>query len=317
MSADKISLQEMAEAINKSGYLIEQRIEYLLLQNGYDVQTSDAYFDEETEKGREIDLTAVKYGSPDALEKHCLIPHLIIECENNAQPIAFFRNNQSPTFKYEDIKISGVPLTVSGVSDDYYEKVVPGPMPIDEYLHFMGFHHYGFSSEYTQYCSFQLTKSNQWIAKHLDSQHDTFDGLIKCLEKKLDNDFSQFLLPLKGKEENIFFHLFYPIIVLQGELYETYEVDGGRQFKQMKLLSFSKQVATNSKSRSYKIDIVTESYFNDYLVMIDKEMENIGHAIDNNLEVIKTSMLENTRKANEKEKSRQTYGFPYNSTRTR
>jgi len=48
MIQNKITESEMIDAINRSGYLIEQRIERSLLSNSYVVQTSDAYLDTET-----------------------------------------------------------------------------------------------------------------------------------------------------------------------------------------------------------------------------------------------------------------------------
>jgi hypothetical protein len=52
--SSKISKKEMTEAIKRSGYLLEQRIEPVLTEAGFYVQMNEGYLDPETGKAREL-----------------------------------------------------------------------------------------------------------------------------------------------------------------------------------------------------------------------------------------------------------------------
>ena len=80
MDENKISRNEIVNAIEGSGYLIEQRVEPIITEHGYYVETNDIYVDSDTGKTREIDLTALS--GLQIKEDHFLWPNLIVECEN-------------------------------------------------------------------------------------------------------------------------------------------------------------------------------------------------------------------------------------------
>jgi hypothetical protein len=305
MGQNEITNPEMIAAIQNSGYLIEQRVEWHLLLEGYSVQTSDAYLDSETGKNREVDITAIKGESVLGKNEHFITFQLIIECENNSQPVVFFRNNQTSEFRYDEIKLSGIPIKVT---------VDNSILPIDEYLRFDSFHHYGSSSNYTQYCSFQQVgkgKELRWIASHLENQHDSFSNLIKCLEFKCETLFANQVWPMEGFENALNLHLFYPIVVLQGKLYEASESEDNVNLTEKKWLTFRKQVIRNQKISSYKIDVVAEEFLPNFLKVLEKEKASMFDEIRNNWQQITLSMLVKTQKARQMKTHREAYGLRY------
>jgi len=241
-----------------------------------------------------------------ASDEHHITHHLIIECENNFQPVVFIKNTQSSTFRYDEIKMTGVPLNVTTENH-------PSPISIDEYLEFDNFHHYTYSGNYTQYCSFQLpNKQNAtWIASHLETQHDSFSNLIKCVEFKRHNYFTNNIWPLQGAEEKMDLHFFYPIVVLQGELFQAIENDGDLKMEPIKWLSFRKQTIRNQEVSSYKIDVITEKFFPTFLEILENEKNGIIGQIRDHWDKILISMSHKTHKARQMRTHREAYGIPY------
>ena len=59
LNSSRILKKEMQEAIKKSGYLIEQRVESVLQEGGYYVDANPDYKDLSTGKTREYDISAI------------------------------------------------------------------------------------------------------------------------------------------------------------------------------------------------------------------------------------------------------------------
>ena len=147
----KISLEEMNEAVMRSGYLLEQRVEDVLKIFNYSVQANPIYPDPDTGKSREYDIDATKafevFGKHKRLNGIYL--KILCECKHNPQPIIFFNKElEQPYIASLDIKASGIPLQfpdkdiiIMGLSDfDGMER----------------YHHYCSGLIATQWCTFQL-----------------------------------------------------------------------------------------------------------------------------------------------------------------
>ncbi|MCK4686799.1 MAG: hypothetical protein KAT66_01605 [Candidatus Lokiarchaeota archaeon] len=270
---DKISLKEIKDSIINSGYLIEQRVEPVIEKEGYYVETNEVYFDPDTNKSKEIDLTAIS--GIKISKDNFLFPFLLVECENNKQPVVFFKSNSSIDFlAVYDIKISGHPT--------YLYESDGSSISIADKLNFSKFHHYCNSVHCTQYCSFHQTKKGnlkKWIALHPDEQHNTFLGLIKCLNAKIDEHLNSYKLPEKDEKECINLQLYYPILILQGDLYEAELVGDELKLTQSNHIVFKKQFASNKGNETYYIDVISERYLPDYLKLIDSGIKKINDRI--------------------------------------
>ncbi len=60
MPSLKISHDQIRDALKRSGYLLEYRIEQVLGRNGYAAFPNQAYPDPITGKSRELDISAIK-----------------------------------------------------------------------------------------------------------------------------------------------------------------------------------------------------------------------------------------------------------------
>src|SRR5712692_10607795 len=109
--ADRISPDEMREAIARSGYLLEQRIKPKIERRGYFVETNQPYPDPQTGISREYDISAISGIPLYRGRMDFLFPYILCECENNALPLVFFETDSPISFLFhEQVKCSGIPV---------------------------------------------------------------------------------------------------------------------------------------------------------------------------------------------------------------
>lgn len=265
-AAEKISQEEMREAIARSGYLLEQRIKPKIESKGYFVETNQAYPDPQTGISREYDLSAMGGIRLFRNRSDFLFPYILCECENNSVPLVFFETNSPITFLfYMEVKYSGVPVKLWKNGEW---------VPISFALNFEKFHHYCRGKIATQYCSFNK-KGNRWIATHLDPQHQTLNKLIDALEAEITEHYESWRLPKRGEKEPINIQIYYPLVVVQGDLYFAKQSRAGPKMRKVRHVQFRRELWSAKRKDTYQIDVVHESFLSGYLKMVDKEAEAI------------------------------------------
>ncbi len=270
---ESISTRQMKDAIQRSGYLLEQRVESVLVEEGYYVETNPVFPDRESGKSREIDIRA---GSAREIYKkggHWIYPTLLCECENNLQPVVFFVKESLTAFLHHyEVRVSGIPVRFWKEEDC---------VALCEFTGMERFHHYCRGWIATQYCTFQLKKDkSSWMALHSEEQHDTFNSLIKCLEYEIAKHFDEWVLPGDNEEEVVNVQVYYPLLILQGGLYCGSLDNGNLTLKKSKHVQFRKELflPRTNEVQTYQIDVISEEYLRDYLRIVDSEMEKIKKA---------------------------------------
>lgn len=299
---NSISTEQMKDAIQRSGYLLEQRVESVLCEGGYYVETNPAFPDPETGKSREIDLSALSTRRVYKKGLHFVFPFLICECENNSQPIVFFTKESAISgIHHWEVKASGIPVK-------FWEEDSFVGLP--DFTGMERFHHYCRGPIATQYCSFQLPKRDQtsWIALHSEEQHDTLNSLIKALEYELSTHFDSWALPDKGEEETVNIQIYYPLLILQGGLYSARVRNDRLSLRRSKHIQFRKEFFLPRKNEveTYQIDVISEEYVRDYLEMIESEVLNVKKALQRQKKKVLLSIqkiVEQARELKEKPKS--------------
>lgn len=269
-SIQTITEDQIKTALLNSGYLLENRLITLISENDYYVFPNDVYKDKFTSKSREIDIYAsskrivkgIDY-SNDVRLVH-INTSLIIECQNNTQPIVFLKKKQKNTFtcfdkyKYFLTKFNNDQVD-SGIEFEYLESFI-GKSNF----------HYNDKNLSTQYCSFSQKKTvnkNEWMASHPDGLYDTFTKLFHFTNDKL-----QSIADFRGKIQfgEFYYGILYPILVVQGALYDSEEKDGDITLTRLghKLFEFN---YFDDTSHTILIDVVTEDYFPTHLAQIKKE----------------------------------------------
>ena len=265
-----ISTKQMKDAINKSGYLLEHRIEQILREEGYYVETNPVFPDPETGKSREIDIEGLSAVRIYKEGYNFVFPFLLCECENNAQPMVFFTKESEISFLHHyEVKISGMPVK-------FWQE--DGYVSFSEFTGMEKFHHYCKGEISTQYCTFQLKKDkSSWMALHSEEQHDTFKSLIKALEYKIADHYDGWVWPDISYEEDINIQVYYPLVIFQGQVYSATLKNNHLILRKAKHIQFRKElfISRINKVETYQIDVISEEYMRDYLKIIDYEMERV------------------------------------------
>ncbi len=269
-ATSSISTKQMREAIQKSGYLLEQRVAAILTRRWGFVGTNPVFPDPETGKSREIDMEAIGVTQIYRKGFNFVFPILLCECVNNPQPVVFFTKESPISFMHhEEVKISGIPVKFWDEDKGKY-------VSFSEFTGMEQFHHYCKEPTATQYCTFQLKQKDKssWMALHAEEQHEIFDSLIKATDYNITKHFDSWYLPNKVDEEGINVQIYYPLVVLQGSLYSAV-LEGNRlSLKKSKHIQFRKKISLprTNEVETYQIDVIAEEYLPDYHRIVDSEM---------------------------------------------
>jgi hypothetical protein len=301
-----ISTKQMKDAIQRSGYLLEQRVETVLANEGYFVQTNPAFQDSDTGKSREIDISALSARRIYKKGYDFIFPMILCECENNSQPVVFFTKESPISFMHhEQVKVSGIPVQF-WQKDDY--------VSLPEFTGMEKFHHYCKGPIATQYCTFHLPKKDKsaWIALHNEEQHDTFSSLLKALDYEMAQHFDIWYPPDKVDEEEVNVQVYYPLLILQGSLYSATLKNNQLTLRKSKHIQFRKELflPRTNEVETYQIDVITEEYLPDYLRIINSEIESVRKVFQRQRATILLSMekiVEEVKKLKKKPKSYREY----------
>jgi hypothetical protein len=265
-----ISTNQMREAIQRSGYLLEQRVATVITKEWGFTGTNPVFPDPDTGKSREIDIDAISATQIYKKGFNFIFPILLCECVNNPQPLVFFAKESFLSFLHSaQVKVSGIPVKI-------WQK--DGYISLSKFVGMEKFHHYCKGAVATQYCTFQLKKGKlPWMALHNEEQHDTFNSLIKALDYKIAEHFDSWHLPQKADKEGINIQIYYPLVILQGRLYSATLDKNQLILKKSKHIQFRKEffVTRTNEVETYQIDVINEEYLPSYLKIIEAEMETV------------------------------------------
>ena len=270
VTVTSISTKQMRDAIQRSGYLLEQRVATILTKEWGFAETNLVFPDPDTGKSRELDISAISATQIYKKGFNFVFPILLCECENNPQPVAFFTKESLISFMHhEQAKVSGIPVK-------FWQE--DGYVSLSEFTGMGKFHHYCKGAVATQYCTFQLKKDkSSWMALHSEEQHDTFNSLIKALDYKIAEHFDSWSLPNKVDEEGINIQIYYPLVIFQGGLYSATLKNNQLALKKSKHIQFRKELFLPriNEVETYQMDVINEEYLPHYLRIIDAEMQMV------------------------------------------
>lgn len=211
--SNKISKENMIEAIKRSGYLLESEISNFLARADFFVESNQIIEDPITGKSREIDLIAEYYDrSSNQRSEHkvCAKIKFVFEIKNNIYPLVLLTKFEfSPDIEiWESTKeIQTAPEGINwGSTDSFYDKLFSNNESI-----------------YTQYCSFDFKKNNKEIIANHPEQ--VYTGLSKitqyceeCVESWSDTEDRDEEHKYCNKYYRKF--LFLPVLLINDDLYE-------------------------------------------------------------------------------------------------
>jgi hypothetical protein len=257
----------MRDALLRSGYLLESRVESQLREHWGYVEANATYLDPGTGQSREFDACATIAENAGPNEYDFLFGVLLLECINNPQPLVVLTKEPLvPSLHHEEVKIAGLPIKVPD------KKRRNGWRRLSDFLGMKNYHHYCRGRVGTQFCSFVKKKGGQvgeWTAKHEDAHYDSFRKLCDVADYHIDKHFKSWAF---GGKEHVNIELYYPIVVLQGELLDARETRRSVRLRSADHLQFRRSVATKGWDTDYQIDVVRERFLPRYLKLIRAEL---------------------------------------------
>jgi hypothetical protein len=268
-----INLAEAKDALIRSGYLLESRVEAVLRDSPYYVQANASYSDPETGKSREYDLYAMGAHKAGPAEADYQFTVLLIECVNNPQPLVLLTKEPQAAFLHRDeVKVSGMPAKLPN------PKQAGGWLSLAEALDFDKFHHYCKGRVATQYCTFQQKKNDgPWMAWHDEEHYDGFKKLCDAVDYHEKDHYTKWRFDDRPERVNLEVH--YPLLVLQGELWDARTTKNSVKLKRARHLQLRRSVAGPTREHSYQIDVIEERFLRTYLDLVKKEGATIAQRL--------------------------------------
>jgi hypothetical protein len=283
-------MTDIEDALRRSGYLMEYRIEEILRNLHFNVEANKTYPDPFTQKPRELDLSATAVEPISSSYKHLIFASFLIECINNPYPMAFFTKDPiAPISHLYDILISGLPVRVHDKSRNQWPR-------LSEYLRMEKYHHYCQGRFATQYCSFSPKRGStpvEWMASHDDAHFDSFNKLCFAVNYDMDQHFKD-TTPVKG--DNINLEIVYPIVVVSGEILDVQQTPSSLTIQQAEHVHFMQSYISRGKETGYHIDVVTESELPNLITTIRSEVQEMAKRIRRRKGIVLNSINEIAKK---------------------
>jgi hypothetical protein len=254
------SENEMLEALDRSGYVLESQISEILSKAGFFVETNQVIKDPITGKNREVDLIAEYYDNKEQthLNKCFSKIHFVFEIKNNSAPVVLLTN-----FKY-----SPNIMDWEGLKE---QVTIPRGL---EYRTYDAFYRQLIHSEsfsiYTQYCSFQRKKNNEELmALHPDNIHEGLSKITQYCEEVTEGRKS-----IVDANDYLRHFLYLPILLIRDDLYEM-------QFSKINKSSLKKVDSSilvynyhyKNKPKMAYVFVITKGGFNKFMKIMVK-LEN-------------------------------------------
>lgn len=282
----------MREAIERAGYLFEQRLVPIIERAGYKT-TPNYRFENRDCSTSELDIFAISAKEIEISSKgpDWLWITLLIECKNLRCPLVFFtqREMRSPWF-LGNPHIVGLPCKIYTKGESH---------TLAEFFKLEDVHHYYSRAKLTsQFCAVALTKegekkqrsrgssaaasamtSDDYFAAHTVGPSDLYsDGILK-LVRAVNHEKQEYARKVdKEKLAGSFdLQLYYPILITSGPLFECTQVRGRQRpiYRRVHRVGFIHRGRTDCR-----IDIVDYPQgVRGLLTLIERETDHVAKII--------------------------------------
>lgn len=265
--SEKITVDEMVEALKRSGYLLESEISSALSNAGFFVESNQVILDPITGKSREIDLLAEYYEPTpkDRIGKRCCSKiKFVFEIKNNIYPLALLTRFES-TPNIEDWmglkEALNLPKNVQYDSfDSYYENLIT-----KRHSHI-----------FSQYCSFHKKKAkDNFMAVHPENVHTGLMKIVQYCEEQVEIMDTDMIYESDEEKSDFFRHFLYlPILLINDDLYEYSERK--MEKKDSSVLVFNYHYKAEPKM-AYVFIVTKHGFgsFMDQMVKLERKIEEL------------------------------------------
>lgn len=275
--------KEIIEAIQQSGYLMEQNIASSIEALDYHVETNYAFQDLDESISRELDVRAIKKITLNEEKEIYLFVELLCECKNNQNPFVFIGRKKNKKDAHPDPKEYIFPHQKYSrlFKKNGYEMVqlIPAFQRLE-----LNDHHYYYATKEkaVQFCKI-IRKGKNWTASHAGTYDSLLLPMAKALQvrskevKKINNQ--------TNKEKYIW--LFFPIIVLNSDIFYLDSHKEEIALENKKFVTFVRDLDAENIKGTFVVDFVTADYVAEFISNnIEKFTQRLAEIATNNPEFI-------------------------------
>lgn len=252
---DKPDKDELLDAIQSSGYLMEQEVATVLESLGFLVQPNWAFEDIDQGKSREIDAHAFRQVlyKPGSLSVSVI---LLCECKNNTAPFVFIGRNKGVIDRFYEPMEYSFPKQSHTVTTQEAGLTTERRVPAFRHLGFDK-HHYYFQQETkaVQFCKI-VRRGKSWVAQHGGLYDSVFYPLAKALVS-LRNEYSQYAATVG---------LFFPMVVLNGDMYYIDSMAKDAELVETSHVTFVRELRAEKTKGHFMVDFVRTNTIGDFFL---------------------------------------------------
>lgn len=306
------SEDDIRDAIDRSGYVLELRICPVFEDYGFHVESSAQFEDQDTGKSRELDLHAWHWDFHNDRD-HPTIPNfvlsdhintdIVVECKNTTAPwVLFTKKERHPNIG--TLLLGGNPAMLKEFDEDFGEEI---ELPLDQEFGLENFHQ-NWNVEYQAHKFARLeskthnrgSKSNEkvdWRLSHT-GMNDAIEKVCKACQAIMETRKKEAETEEHGISEYSF-HVIYPLVVFSGDLYECRVTKGSYELIRQNHIQLNWNIESSQFRQDYRIHIVHESALGEFLERVQKDHEEMKSQITRNLQRVYSSVKPYAEKSGE------------------
>ncbi|KNZ68291.1 hypothetical protein Tfer_3158 [Thermincola ferriacetica] len=268
----KVDKEKIKEAIEKSGYLVEQKVINEFEKAGFFAGANYAFEDQDEHRSREVDFIATKY-TDFTFGKTGFYFFAYGEVKKKSDPLVFFeRQPQGQEFLEYHIPITATQM--------FFTNIDVG-LDIQKLLNFKEIHHqiqHGLIS--TQFCVVDQAKRK---AEHKNLYESLFVPLLKCVDSEIHDIGKNWVFdPMRP---SYFLGIFLPLLVISGPLL-SYNVHND-ELTEKDYIIYRRHYSSGTVTRTLLIDIVSMKYLEQYLSdKLTKTYQAFEETMAKNIDII-------------------------------
>lgn len=252
---------DILEAVQASGYLMEQEVASKLEALGFHVRPAMAFKDKDEGKSREIDVSAFDRFLVDEERKIVGFCEILAECKQSSNPFVFLTRNKST---YDE---SWVPPSLDFPLPEYEARKDQGngraliqSTPAFRELGFQAVNSFHtLPRKAVQFCRIDRSGGG-WSANHNGLYDAIFLPLIKALlARKADTK------PRGGKDDYRYARFFFPIVVVRGKIYEIDTQGADRKPVEVPHIPFVRDLKADGIEGRFLVDFVNEDHLGEFV----------------------------------------------------
>jgi len=271
---------------NLTGYPFELEIARRVAAHGYLVDPNYSFEDHDTGEARELDFRAFDLVPISMWKGEWVDCILLGACKDNKNPYVFFTRKELTYSKLSlqsDLPIAGCPLNIHSEGDD-------APVSVEFYLRLHEILHIATSDIISsQFCELVRHNGNKWKVQSKEIFKDIFVPLIKALSREIAQENDRCISD--KDDDSPKYTIYYPMLVLKGRMFEYYvPPKGPAQLREAKHILVIRHYQSRSIKCQYAIDVIHESYLDEYLELVEKETKKLANRIKRHKAVLVQSL---------------------------